>query len=251
MEIAMPTENQGTSNEPNAEPKYVTEADIGNIVNSALTARLPKMISGALDTALAPHLAKFAAPPPAPAADDEPAAKGRGKQSPELADMARKVEQMEKALATEKERVAAAEKKSREDGAYATLRSSLEGKVRPELLDMVAKHLFVVEGRVDFDESGNPVFKSTKVPYTGADPEDIRLPLASGVEDFLKSDAAKPFLPAPNGGAGAGPLPKRGSSPTNGHTDFSKPATSDTDKARRSIERERMAQERLRGSGNQ
>lgn len=247
MEIYMPTENPGTSNEPNAEPKYVTAEEIGNIVNSAVTNQLKRSLGSAIDAALAPTLAKLAAQPATPPAGetDEPTTKGKGKQSPELADMARKVEQMEKALATEKERVASAEKKSREDAAYATLRSTLEGKVRPELLDMVAKHLFVVEGRVEVDDAGNPLFKSTKVPYTGADPEDVRLPLASGIEDFLKSDAAKPFLPAPNAGSGAGPLPKRGPSPTSTGTDFSKPATSDADKARRSIERERIAKERL------
>jgi hypothetical protein len=245
MEISMPHENDPVSQTPE-QPKYVTADEIGNIVNSALTARLPKMLTPAIEAALAPITAKLAAAPaPVAATEEQEPAKGKGKQSPELADMARKVEQMEKALASEKERVAAAEKKQREDAAYQTLRTSLEGKVRPELLDMVAKHLFVVEGRVEIDEAGTPLFKSTKVPYTGADPEDVRLPLASGVEDFLKSDAAKPFLPAPNSGAGAGPLPKRGPSPTQSGVDFSKPASSDAEKARRSAERERIANERL------
>jgi hypothetical protein len=154
--------------------------------------------------------------------------------------MVKKVEEMEKALSAERERVIAAEKKTREERAYTELRGSLEGKVRPELLDMVAKHLFMVEGRVETDESGTALFKSQRVPYTGAEPEEVR----AGVEDFLKSDAAKAFLPAP-GTSSAPQLPKRGPSPNLGGTDFSKPATSDTDKARRSLERERIALEKL------
>lgn len=242
----MPNDDQGQSQETPA-IKYVTADEIGNIVNSALTARLPRMLAPALEAALKPLTDKLNAAPPAspPPADDEDGKK-KGKQSPELLAMAQQLEELKKGIVDRDAKVEAAEKKAREERSYNELRGSLEGKVRPELLDMVAKHLFVVEGRVETDETGTPLFKSTKVPYTGADPEDVRLPLRAGVEDFLKSDAAKHFLPAPTAGAGSSPLPKRGPTPTQGGTDFSKPATSDVDKARRSIERERIATERLK-----
>lgn len=243
----MPHEHDdGSQNPSDSQPKFVTSDEIGNIVNSAVTAHLrrftEKQLPEVLAGALKPITEKLNAPPPPPPEDD-----GRKKskqQDPELLAMAKKVEDMEKALASEKERVAAAERKAREERAYSELRGSLEGKVRPELLDMVAKHLFVVEGRVETDETGTALFRSTRVPYTGADPEDVRLPLRAGIEDFLKSDSAKPFLPAP-ASAGAPQLPKRGPSPAPGGVDFSKPATTDEDKARRSMERERIALEKL------
>ncbi len=228
----------------NQEPKYVTVDDIGNIVNAALTSRLPKMLAPALDAAIKPLMDKLnAAPPPPPPPADDDGDSRKKKANPELLAMAAKVEAMEKALASEKEAVAAANKKAREERSFSELRATLEGKVRPELLDMVAKNLFLVESRVETDEQGTALFKSSKVAYPGADPEDVRLPLKDGVEAFLKSDAAKHLLPAPNAGAGSQPLPKRGPSPHPGGTDLSKPATTDAEKVRRAIERERRAQQ--------
>lgn len=238
----MPNEQEGNS-QAAPEPKYVTADEIGNIVNAAVSSHLKRSLGTAIETALKPITEKLNAAPPAPVADADEGQR-KGKQNPELLAMAKQLEEMKSELKVRDERVAAAEKKTREERAFSELRSSLEGKVRPELLDMVAKHLFVVEGRVEVDENGNPLFKSSRVPYTGADPEELRLPLKAGVEDFLKSDSAKPFLPAPNPGAGSGPLPKRGPTPQGG-TDFNKPATSDADKARRAAERERMALDRL------
>ncbi len=244
----MPNETEGDLDQTPPEPKYVTAEEIGNIVNAAVSSHLKRSLGGAIDTALKPVLEKLSAPPPPPPADDDGGSSGtpkKGKQTPEMLAMAKQIEDLTKTIVTEREGRAAAEKKQREDRAYAELRSSLEGKVRPDLLDMVAKNLFVVEGRVVVEENGNILFKTSKAPYVGAEPEEQQLPLKSGVDDFLKSDAAKPFLPAPNSGASAPQLPKRGPSPNPGGTDFSKPATSDADKARRAAERERIALERL------
>lgn len=240
----MPNEQQDSSQEQSA-PKYMTAEEVGNVVNAALTARLPKMLAPALEAALKPITDKLNAAPPPPKEEDEGDKKKKAA-SPELLAMAKKVEDMEKALQSEKEARDAAEKKTREERSYTALRGSLEGKVRPEFLDIMAKHLFVVEGRVETDENGNTLFKSTRIPYTGADPEEVKLPLGAGVEEFLKSDTAKAFLPAPNSGAGANPLPKRGTPTNQGGPDFSKTGTSDADKAHRSIERERIALENLK-----
>ncbi len=229
---------------PNPEPKYVTADEIGNIVNSALTARFPKMLAPALDAALKPILDKLSAPAPAPASDDDDGKK-KSKQNPEMLAMAKQIEDLTNGIKQRDERVAAAEKKGREDKAFADMRASLEGKVRPELLGMLAENLFHVQKRVEFDEQGTPLFKTTRIPYIGAEPEEQRLPLSSGIEDFLKSESAKPFLPAPSSGSGAPPLPKRGSLPTSTGTDFSKPATTDAEKTRRAMEREQRAQDRL------
>ncbi len=243
----MPNETEGDLDQtPPEPPKYVTAEEIGNIVNSAVTSHLKRSLGSAIETAIKPLADKFAAlQAPPPSNDEDGVPPKKGKQTPEMLAMAKQIEDLTKTIVTEREGRAAAEKKQREDRAYAELRSSLEGKVRPELLDMVAKNLFFVEGRVIVEETGNVLFKSQKVPYTGAEAEEVQLPLKSGIDDFLKSDTAKPFLPAPNSGAGGSPLPKRGPSPNPGGTDFSKPATSDADKARRAAERERIALEKL------
>lgn len=244
----MPNDNEGSSNE--SEPKYLTSDEVGQIVNAAVTSHLrrftEKQLPELLNGALKPLAEKIAAVPPPSDGGEEDSTKKKSKQSPEYLAMQQEMEAMKKALQAEKDRVAAAEKKSREERSYSELRSSLEGKVRPEFLDLVAKHLFVVEGRVETDETGSSLFKTTHIPYTGADPEEIRLPLKAGIDQFLKSDTAKPFLPAPTSGASSAPLPKRGPSPTHSGTDFSKPATSDTEKAMRALERERMAANRLK-----
>lgn len=242
----MPNDPQGESQSPESQtPSYVRADEIGNIVNSAVSSHLKRSLASAIEAALKPvveGLKTQLAPPPAPSSEEEPG-NSRKKQSPELLAMAKKVEDMEKALADSAAKVAAAEKKSQEQRAYTELRGALEGKVRPELLDMVAQHLFTVEKRVDFDESGTPLFKATKVAYTGAEPEEFRLPLRNGVEEFLKGEAAKPFLPAPNSGSGAGPLQKRAPVQSGG-TDFSKPATTDAERIQRAAERARLISEK-------
>lgn len=243
----MPNENEDGSQTPSADPAYVKAEDIGNIVNAAVSSHLKRSLAGAIESALKPALEQFkASMTPAPAGEETSDEKKKGKQSPEMLAMAKQIEDMQKALVAEKERTAAAEKKQREDRAFSELRSSLEGKVRPELLDMVAKHLFVVEGRVQVDDQGNSLFKGSRLPYQGAtEAEEYTLPLRSGIEDFLKSDAAKPFLPAPSAGAGTSPLPKRGATPTPGSSDFSKPATTDAEKLRRAAEKERLVRDKL------
>lgn len=243
----MPPETPDSQNPDNQQSKS-PEEQLGNMVNAAVSAHIKrfteKQLPALLAEALKPINEKLAAPPPPPEGDDAKAKKS-SKQDPEVLAMAKQIEDMKRALEEKEQRAAAAEKKARDERAYTELRASLEGKVRPELLDVVAENLFYVKKSVDFDDAGNPLFKSSRSPYAGAEPEEVRLPLRVGVEDFLKSDGAKAFLPAPSAGAGAAPLPKRGSTPPSGGTDFTKPATSDAEKARRAAERERIAQQRL------
>jgi len=245
----MPNENEEGSNTPsNEESSYVKASDIGNIVNAAVSSHLKRSLATAIEAALKPALeqikSSIAPPPPA---GDEDGDKKKGKQTPEMVAMAKRLEDMEKALAAEKEATAAAQKKAREQRAFSDLRTALEGKVRPELLDVVAHHLFTVEKRVDFDESGTPLFKSTRSLYQGAEPEDVLLPLRDGVEGFLKGDTAKAFLPAPSPGAGSSPLPKRGPTPPQSFNP-SQTGTTDAERVRRSMEREQAAKAKL---GNQ
>lgn len=248
MEIPMPNEHDGSQNpSPAAAPS--PEEQIGNMVNAAVSSHIKrfteKQLPALLEAAMKPLTEKLAAPPPPPAGDDAEPGKKKSKQDPETLALAKQLEDLKKELVDRDAKVAAAEKQAREDRAYHDLRGSLETKVRPELLDVVSKYLMQVEQRVVFDERGTPLFKSQRVPYAGGEPEDVNLPLRAGVDEFLKSEAAKPFLPAPTS-SGAAPLPKRGQQAPAGQFDFSKPAGSDAEKAARAAERERMAMDRLR-----
>lgn len=241
----MPNEIEDPSNNGSEETSFVKASDIGNIVNAAVTSQLKRHLGPAIEAATKPLLEKLAAVQTPPPAGDEGDDKKKGKQTPEMLAMAKKLEEMEKTIADRDQKVAAAEKRAQEQKAFTDLRGALEGKVRPELLDFVASHLFQVDKRIEFDDAGNPLFKTSRVPYQGAEPEEALLPLKSGVEEFLKGESAKAFLPAPSAGSGAGPLPKRPASTPSGGFDPSKTGTSDADKSRRAMEREQAAKARL------
>lgn len=243
----MPNEQDDGSQNPSNETQYVKIEDIGNIVNAAVKSQLGRALTPALEAATKPLLEKLAAfqAPPPPTADEGEGTKKPVKQTPEMLAMAKKLEDMEKQLIDRDQKVEAAEKKARDQRGRADLRAALEGKVRPELLDLVAANLYSVENRIEFDETGTPLFKTSRSPYVGADPEDVLLPLKSGVEEYLKGESAKAFLPAPSPGSGAGPLPKRPASSPNPGFDASKTGSSDAEKSRRALEREQAAKARL------
>jgi hypothetical protein len=241
----MPNDTQGSETQEN---KPSAEEQMGNMVNAAVKQHVARFIKNEfpalIGDALKPVLEQVAAAQAAPPAE-EVAPKGKAKQDPEYLALQKSFEDLKTSLATSEKARVDAENKAREERAYGDLRSGLEGKVRPELLDVVAKYLFVAEKRVEFGEDGAPLFKTQRTPFAGADPEDVRLPLRAGIDEFMKSEAAKPFLPAP-GTAGAGPLPKsRNAAPPRVGPDFSQPAGSDAEKASRAFERERMVQEKL------
>jgi len=230
----MPTEPDDASQNASAEPKYVTADELGNMVNAAVTShtkRLEKQFTAALETALKPVHEKLSAPPPPPPSGGE---EKKVTAAPEYLALQKQLEEMKANLTREAEARANAERKAREDKAFGELKSMLGPQVRPELLDVLASHLFAVDKRVDFEDDGTPVFK-WKGTY-----EEERLPLKDGISQFLKSDAAKPFLPAPASG-GAPPLPKRSPTPggpqSSAKPDYSKPLQTDDEKAQRAQQR--------------
>lgn len=213
----MPNENDDGSLNPSDPPKALTEADIGNLVNAAVTNHLKrfaeKTLPTILEASLKPHLEKItAAPTPPPGDEGEQAPKGskKDKKDPELLALQDQFKAVQEQLAAEKTAREAVEKKARDDKAYSELRSSLEGKVRPELVDLVASHLFHVEKRVAFAEDGSVLFRAKQPLYQGStEMEDVELPLRAGIDGYLKGDNAKAYLPAPSQGAEAPKLPKK------------------------------------------
>lgn len=173
--------------------------------------------------------------PVVPAVD--PAIAEKIKTTPEMAVLQAQIADMKTAYDKAESARIAAEKKSRDDSAFHTLRASLSA-VRPELQDATAQLLFHVEKRVTFDEAGRPLFKMPR--EVAGIVEDIEMPLTSGVEHWVKSEAAKAFLPAPGGNVGngrGGKSPTAGAVPSgrmnNGMPVYDKPATTDAEKISR------------------
>ncbi len=240
----MAHENEDPSqngSEPQQQPS--PEAAMGNMVNAAVKQHVARFIKNEfpamIGEALKPVLEQVAAVKTAPPVE-ETEKKGKGKQDPDYLALQKSFEDLKNSLAASEKARADAENQAREDRAYGDLRAGLEGKVRPELLDVAAKHLFIADKRVEFDESGTPLFRVQRPPFIGGDPEDVRLPLKAGIDEFMKSEAAKPFLPAP-ASSGASPLPKRSGVPASAGVDLSKSGGSDADKVARAMERSRIA----------
>jgi hypothetical protein len=82
-------------------------------------------------------------------------------------------------------------KASREGKAFQDLRSELAGKVRPEGVEWLAKHIMHADKRVQVADDGAITFKHGEADYN----------LREGVAAYLKSPEAAMFIPAPNGTA--------------------------------------------------
>ncbi len=241
----MPTPNDQqsgsqNSSDQNQEPK-VDQTEIANLVNSAVTAQLKRALPKALDgimpvvqEAISKQFEELKAKP-----QDEPKDKqDPAKPPPEILAMQRQLEEMKTKVQEAENRREAAERKQRDDRAFAELRNHLaKGGVRPELLDDFAKVLFHADKRVEFDADGSPLIR-VRVPVGKGLPEEEQVfPLEAGVSQLLKSKGAAPYMPPPGGAGGGG----GGSAPQPGGTrrtpQYDKPAVSDDERARRVAER--------------
>jgi hypothetical protein len=181
-----------------------------------------------------------------PATPEKPEKEGKAAPDPALAAMRAQFEAMQASLAEANAKRERAESKQREDRAYSDLRDSLKAKVRPDLLDVVSQNLFHANKRVEFDADGTALFKVRKAPGHGMPEEDVLMPLADGVANWLSSKEAAVFLPAPGPtqtqvqrGARM-PASNQQTVGNNGLPKYDKPATSDDEKIRRAMEAEQI-----------
>lgn len=195
----MPHENDPSQNESTPAVNTTEKpVDVNAIVNAAIThhlkrfaeKQLPELIASAMN----PALEKLATTVQAPAKTEEPQASN--KPDPQVAALNAKLEELTKRLSDTEAQRLATEKKAREDRAFNELKTSLAGQVRPEYLDMLANNLFHIEKVVEFNDDGSVVFKGHQEKIPGYK-EEVLFPLKDGVSQWLKSDAAKAFLPAP------------------------------------------------------
>lgn len=222
----MPNELDGSQNQSPETPETPqTPPDANSVANAAAAAHIrrfaEKQLPAMLEAALKPIYEKMAAPVQKQDPDED-SGKGKNKITPEMQALQAQVDDFKNKFAQAEQARAAAEKRTRDEKAQNELRSSLQPHVKPELLDILTDHLYRGKGAVDFEDDGTPVFKSKKTSSWGED-EEVRLPLRAGVEQFLKSAEAKPFLPPP-GTASAAPMKKPSGAPAvrSGETDPSK-----------------------------
>lgn len=199
----MPDVDQTQNGEGDSTPddKQNQQPDLGNIVNSAVTSQLKRFIKNEfpalLGEALKPvteQLAAIKAAPPQPQEGGD--GDKKPKVDPQVAALTQQIEEMKAKLTREAEQRAAAEKKARDDRAFSEFKGYLAKSVRPEMLDMVASHLFHIEKMIDVAEDGTATFKGTRTNFGIT--EEVAYPLKDGVEQWLKGDQAKAFLPAPS-----------------------------------------------------
>lgn len=217
---------------------------IGQVVNQAITSHKSRKPEKSLadelkgvdwKTTLAPIFEtwatenKLTGQPPG----DQPT-----KPDPKLAALEAKLQALEIKGREDAEKIARAQAEARDKDAFAALRGALGPHVRQDALEIAASHLFTAQKRVTFDENGNPLFTARRASYAGGSEEDVPMPLADGVQHWLKSNEAKFFLPSPSGAAPAGGAPsqRRAGLGADGMPVYDKPATTDAEKARRAAE---------------
>lgn len=227
-----PNEGGETPSSPAIKPE-----DISNIVNKAVTGQLKRALGKEVADAVAKAVAEMKSQmtPPEP----QPQSK-KDKQDPEVTALQRQIEELTNNYKRAEQSRLETEKRAREDRTYAELRSMLQKELKPEFVEMVARDLTKGQGRVVFDEDGNPLFKIKRSPYQGMPEEEEELPLEAGVQAYLKSKEAEPFLPPP-GTSKTPPVSKQkgqsaGSNRRDGTPFYDKPATSEEEKLRRAME---------------
>lgn len=216
-------------------PQYVTSDQIAQIVNSAVTSQLGRalktQLGGAIEAALQPIKEKLATAPP----KEQESEASNAKTSPEIAALQKKVKELTEGFALKEQEVIAERTQARQDKAFSALVQSLSGQVRPGTENTVAT---LLQARKQFivGENGEPLLRVRTALFKGQAEEDHELPLKDGLAHYLKTKDAELFLPPPTGGAGgqqraSGANPGARQIPT-----YATPATSNEEKARRTVE---------------
>ncbi len=244
-EINSQTDSSGTDGGSGEGAAGAGTPDPNTVANAAAKAHISrfseKVLPGLIANAMKPLLDEIQALK-APKGEEE--TKGKQKNDPANAALQAQLDDFKAKFANAESARVAAEKRSRDDSARGALKDALAPHVRPELLGILTDNLYVMKGVVDFDDDGTPLFKTKKKDVYG-DLEDVRMPLKDGVAQYLKSDEAKAFLPAP-GTSGANPKQKtqgRSSAGSAGPIDLDK--ADDNAKIRYALE----AAERARSKG--
>lgn len=232
------TPAQGDDNSNN--PDFVTKEEMTSIVNAAVTSQLKRSLSKSIAEALGPALESALKPiqEKLEKPSNEPAAGDKKQDDPQVTALKKQIDDMSTLLKQSQETAEAEKRKSQEQTARGALRSALTGKVRPEAVDDVVDLLFYRK-RVAYDDQGNLTFTWRSALSKGLPEEDHQFPLEDGVNQFLKSKQAEIYLPPPNadkGGVKPGAKLPNGNGTLPSIQRYDKPAMTDEEKLRRSLE---------------
>lgn len=232
----------GSNAENNEQPKFMTEDDVAKMVTGAVSAHLKGkqmqtlitgVVSSALQEALGPIKEQLAKPP----APQEPAPGEKQKDDPKVTALQKQLDDMATLLKQSQEAAETEKKKAQEQTLRAAVRNELAGKVRPEAVEDMVDLLFYRK-RVGVDDAGNVTFTWRSSLAKGMPEEDHQFPLPDGIREFLKSKQAEIYLPPPNppGGTKSGAKLANGNGTLPPVGRYDKPAVTEEEKLRRSIE---------------
>jgi hypothetical protein len=132
----------------------------------------------------------------------QPAAEHAPAQGQDPAAARYQLAQQQKQLEDERAARRQTEDRARTDRVHGELRSHLQRHLRPELLD--AAHLMLRTNAMRIEEDGTPVLTVKRARAKGADAMAVDYTeIDKGVADWLQSEDAKPFLPAPKAAVNA------------------------------------------------
>lgn len=219
--------------------------EVGGMIAAALKGEGKRMVAASVKEAItelklgetiAAEVAKLKPAEP----DDKD--KDRGKPDPKVSALEAKLQEVTAALKAQADATKAAEEAAKNERAFASLKTALGPHVRPEALEIAARDLFTGQRRVTVDEQGNVLLRVRRAPYAGAAEEDTDMPLADGVQHWVKTPEGKFFAPVPGANSqndprgGAGPRRNLATGP-DGLPRYDTPATTDAEKIRRAEER--------------
>lgn len=184
------------------------QPDLNSSINAAVSSQLKRAMkaveenfSKSMEAQLAAALKNFTPPPTD--------SKAKPEKDPALAALQQQLDEATKKAQAAEQRQNLAEQKQKEDKAKSDLVSNLtKAGVRPEMVEIAATYIWA-KGLIDFDESGTALFKGKRNLGYGLPEEDMHLPMADGVESYLKKDGAV-YMPAPGAGGPLGTARARG-----------------------------------------
>lgn len=205
----MPPDPNGNSsdNENGDDPKFVTQDQLSQVVNAAVSNHLKRFeskLSGTIGSAVAEALKAHT---PAASGDDppnDPPADPNAKVDPAMTQMKREMTAMRNKLQKAEDATAAEAKQRKSDALRTTVLKQLgEAGLSGQQL-RAAQAVLYQEGRVHVSEDGSHIFR---------DADGVDLPLSEGMKGWIASDDAKLFLP-PKDVRGSGDRAAEGNIPT-------------------------------------
>lgn len=233
----MPTDENSQDQSQNEPAPQKKEPDVSAVANAAAAAHV-KRLADKLDEKFNSITQVLEALKQKPAPEPESGKKGKKDDAdPELVALRQKLDEVQNNFTQAQKRAEEAERKRREDQTRSDVIEHLRKNARADMAPFLADYLLKATNKIEYDTDGTPLFRHRMSPGQGMAEEDVLMPLTDGLDAYLKSDSAKPFLPAPASGA----APKTPAATrvqrqiVNGKPTWDKPAANDQERIQRAM----------------